>query len=95
MHLAKMDPLVFLRTLESAADHTAWEHLAHVDVPTLIVAADQDKFTPLWLSQRMHRAVPQSELLVVPSGSHTAVIELPELIALRIERFLKERVAPA
>jgi pimeloyl-ACP methyl ester carboxylesterase len=92
MHLAKMDPLVFLRTLQSAADHTAWDHLGKIDVPTLIVAADHDRFTPLWLSQRMHRAIPGSELLVVPSGTHTAVIELPELISLRIERFLKERL---
>jgi len=87
--------MIFLRTMESAADHTAWEHLSKIDVPTLIVAADHDRFTPLWLSQRMHREVPQSEMLVVPSGSHTAVIELPELISLRIERFLKERVPPS
>lgn len=95
MHLAKMDPLIFLRTLEAAADHTAWEHLGRIDVPTLIVAADHDRFTPLWLSQRMHRAIPGSEMLVVPSGTHTAIIELPELIGLRIERFVQERVVPA
>ncbi|MBI5544569.1 MAG: alpha/beta hydrolase, partial [Deltaproteobacteria bacterium] len=94
MHLAKMDPLVFLRTLQSAADHTAWDHLGRIDVPTLIVAADHDKFTPLWLSQRMHRAIPGSEMLVVPSGTHTAPIELPELISLRIERFVKEHFLP-
>ena len=77
-HLAQMDPLVFLRTLESAAEHTAWDHLAKIDVPTLIVAAEHDKFTPLWLSQRMHRAIPGSELLVVRSGTHSAPIELPK-----------------
>jgi pimeloyl-ACP methyl ester carboxylesterase len=93
-HLAQMDPAVFLRTLESAANHTAWDHLGKVDVPTLIVAADRDRFTPMWLSKRMHHAVPGSEMLVVRSGTHTAVIEMPELIALRIERFLKERLAP-
>lgn len=95
MHLAKIDPLVFLRTLEAAAEHTAWDHLGNIDVPTLIVAAEHDKFTPLWLSQRMHRAIPKSELLVVPSGTHTAPLELPELISLRIQRFLKERLAAA
>ena len=95
MHLSKMDPMIFLRTMESAADHSAWEHLSSIHVPTLVIAAEQDRFTPLWLSERMHRAVPDSELLVVPSGSHTAVIELPELISLRIERFLKERVSPS
>lgn len=91
-HLSRMDPRIFLRTLESAAQHTAWEHLPKIDVPTLIVAADQDRFTPVWLSERMHRAISGSELQIIPSGSHTAVIEMPELIALRIQRFLKERL---
>jgi pimeloyl-ACP methyl ester carboxylesterase len=90
-----MDPIHFLHTLESAANHTAWEHLPRIDVPTLIVAADHDSFTPMWLSERMHRAIPGSEMLVVRSGTHTAVIEMPELIALRIERFIKERIATA
>lgn len=94
-HLARMDPLVFLRTLQSAAEHTAWEHLRDVDVPTLIIGADKDRFTPLWLSERMHDAIDQSELMVVPSGSHAAVIEAPELIGARIERFLQERILPA
>ena len=95
VHLSRMDPLVFLRTLESAAEHTAWDHLGKIDVPTLVVAAEHDRFTPLWLSQRMHRAIPGSELLVVRDGTHTAPIEQPELIALRIQRFLKERVPSA
>ncbi|MGC4113558.1 MAG: alpha/beta hydrolase [Myxococcales bacterium] len=94
-HLARMDPMVFLDTLKSAAEHTAWDHLSKIDVPTLIVAGDHDRFTPLWLSQRMHRAIPGSELLVVRSGTHTAPIEHPELIALRIRRFLKERIPSA
>lgn len=94
-HLARMDPLVFLDTLHSAAEHTAWDHLHEVDAPTLIVAGDHDRFTPLWLSQRMHRAIPKSELLVVRGGTHSAPIEQPELIALRVRRFLKERLPSA
>ncbi|MFN7135022.1 MAG: alpha/beta fold hydrolase, partial [Myxococcales bacterium] len=91
-HLGVMDPVVFLRTLASAAAHSAWDDLPGIRVPTLIIAGERDRFTPMWLSERMHGAIPGSELLVVPSGSHTAPIELPELIALRIERFLKDRL---
>ena len=90
-HLARMDPLVLLRTLQSAADHSAWDHLSRIAIPTLIIAAERDTLTPLWLSERMHRAIRGSELLVVPQGTHTAVIEQPELIASRIERFLEKR----
>jgi len=94
-HLARMDPVVFVRPLEAASHHTAWDHLPKVDVPTLVVAAEHDRFTPVWLSRRMHRAIPGSEMLIVPTGTHTAIIEMPELISLRIERFLKERVVSA
>ncbi|MDR0966040.1 MAG: alpha/beta hydrolase [Myxococcales bacterium] len=90
-HLAHMDPLDFLHTLEAAATHTAWEHLPNVRVPTLIVAADSDTFTPYRISEKMHELIEGSELVTVFSGSHAAVIEQPELIALRIERFLRER----
>jgi len=49
-HLARMDPLVFLRTL-SGSESTAWTDLEAMDRgPTLVVAAGHDKFTPLWLS---------------------------------------------
>ena len=91
-HLGKMDPRIFFRLLASGAAHTAWDHLPTVKVPVLVVAGEKDRFTPVWLSQRMHSAIPDSELLIVPSGTHTAPIELPELISLRIDRFLRDRV---
>jgi len=87
-HLAAMDPRLFLGMLEHASEHSAYDHLPRVDVPTLIVAGTQDTFTPYWLSEEMHARIPRSELLTVPGGSHVAPIEQPELIALRLEKFL-------
>jgi pimeloyl-ACP methyl ester carboxylesterase len=89
-HLSRMDPLVFLRTVEGAARHTAEPFLHEITVPTLIVAGEADKFTPYWLSRRMHTMIPDSQLLTLPMGSHTGPIELPELTNLRIEKFLEE-----
>ena len=36
----------------------------------------------------MHERIPGSELLTVPGGTHVAPIEQPELITLRLEKFL-------
>jgi len=91
-HLAKMDPVVFVRTLDSMANHTAWDHLPHVDVPTLIVAGERDKFTPARLSRKMAERIPGSELMLVPLGTHTAPLEYKELVELRVERFLRDRL---
>ncbi len=91
-HLAKMDPAVFVRTLESLAEHTAWDHLPNIDIPTLIIGGERDRFTPMWLSRRMAEAIPNSEFMIVPHGSHTAPLEQPQLVGQRIERFLRTRI---
>jgi len=87
-HLSGMDPRLFLGMLRHASEHTAYDHLPEVKVPTLIVAGTHDTFTPYWLSEEMQSRIPGSELLTVPGGTHVAPIEHPELITLRLEKFL-------
>jgi pimeloyl-ACP methyl ester carboxylesterase len=91
-HIANVDPQLFVTLLEDAGKHDALPHLDDIDVPTLIIAGERDNFTPAWLSQVMHSRVRESELCVVPGGTHTAPIEVPELVTLRIQRFLQDRV---
>ncbi|MER2561729.1 MAG: alpha/beta hydrolase [Myxococcaceae bacterium] len=88
-HLAKMHPLYFVRTLDSLKDHSALDHLPEVKVPTLVVGGEIDKFTPVWLSQRMAEHLPQAKYLFVPGGSHTAPLERPGLVNDEIEQFLQ------
>jgi pimeloyl-ACP methyl ester carboxylesterase len=92
--LAGVDPEVFVRMMASAAAHDAAPHLPHVDVPTLIIAGERDTFTPMWLSQRMRDAIPDAEMLVLRLGTHTGLLEHAELVSLRTEKFLVERVVP-
>jgi len=94
-HLAKMDPLAFVRTLDSLKDHSALDHLAHVDVPTIVIGGEGDRFTPVWLSQRMAELIPHAEYIFIPGGTHTAPLERPNLVNAAVERFLSERVRPA
>ena len=93
-HLGSMDPRLFLGMLKHASEHSAFDHLAAIDVPTLIVAGTNDTFTPYWLSEEMQDRIPNAEMLTVPGGTHVAPIEQPELIGLRLEKFL-ERVRAA
>ncbi|MBS2030779.1 MAG: alpha/beta hydrolase [Deltaproteobacteria bacterium] len=94
-HLGEMDPVAFVRTLEVASKHSAWEHLPEVDVPTLIIAGEKDRFTPVWLSERMHVHIPGSELVIVPNASHCAPLEMPGLVELAAEQFLARVFAAA
>jgi pimeloyl-ACP methyl ester carboxylesterase len=92
--LAAIDPEMFVRTLACAAAHDASDHLARIRVPTLVIAGEKDTFTPMWLSERMHEAIPASELLVLRAGTHTGLLEHSELVSLRVEKFFAERVLP-
>lgn len=91
-HIINVDPIFLSKLTRSMQEHTAESSLKKIKVPTLILGADEDNFTPVWLSKKMHHLIPKSELFIVKKGSHVAFIEHPELINLRIEKFIKERV---
>jgi pimeloyl-ACP methyl ester carboxylesterase len=89
---AEVDLEVYVRMLSTAAQHDASAHLPNAKIPVLVVAGEKDTWTPFSLSSSMHDAIPGSELLVLPAGTHTGPLEHPELVALRLEKFLSERV---
>lgn len=90
-HLGAMDPRVFFGMVAAAAEHSVREFLPHIEIPTLVIASEKDLFTPLRLSIEMARAMPRAELLVLAEASHAAIVEHPDTINHRIERFLTEQ----
>ena len=91
--LADVDSPLFVRLLASAAAHDLGGHLPQVAVPTLIIAGEKDTFTPAHRSVAMHEAIPGSELLLLPGGTHVLPLEQPIACEERIEAFLAERCA--
>ncbi len=87
----ELDMDAYLRILELLGEHDAHDVLPHVRRPALVVVGDRDVFTPRAAAERMVRALPEAELLVVPGGTHYVAVEHPELINLRIDKFLRER----
>jgi len=87
-HVTHMDLLLFLRMLQAAGDYSAEEFLSSVDVPVLVVAGRSDSFTPYRLAEEMAKALPHSELLPVPSGTHVAPLEQRDLVGKRVCQFL-------
>lgn len=92
-HLVSMDPTVFFRMLGDLNSHDLVDKISAITQPTLIVAGEKDTFTPAWLSLKMQQKIAGSELLFIPGGSHTAPIEFPELLNLRVEKFFRERLS--
>jgi pimeloyl-ACP methyl ester carboxylesterase len=76
--------------LESAIKHSTLDILSKIKVPTLIIAGEKDKMTPMFLSIKMFKLIPNSKLKVLKWGSHTAPIEQPDVTNMYIEEFLIE-----
>lgn len=93
-HLARLDFRVFFEMARAAQEHDAGDLLGDIAAPVLVVAGERDLFTPRHLSLEMAQRIPNAELLEIPRGSHAALIEQPELINLRMEKFIRERVMP-
>jgi pimeloyl-ACP methyl ester carboxylesterase len=91
-HISVMDPDIFLSMLRLAGDHSAKDLLPKIEVPSLVIAADRDTFTPPELAKAMADEIPGAEFMRIRGGSHAAPVEQPGTISLRIEKFLLEHL---
>jgi len=92
-HLSQLDLRGYFALARDLLSHDATDLLEHIAVPVLVVAADRDLFAPAARSREIAAKVPGAELLVLREGTHAALVEQPELVALTLEKFL-ERTGP-
>lgn len=95
-HIPTVDPGTLQWLLCSLATHEAFDVLASARVPQLLVAGDCDPFAPSDLvGLPLHRAAPNGELLRLPTGTHTALLdhaqEIGEATVDFVARALHER----
>jgi len=90
--LNRVDLKVAIRMLEDAGAHDATSYLNEIDVPVLVIAGKEDTFTLPERSELMASLIPNSELVMVSGGTHSLPIEQPDLVNLRVMRFLQEQV---
>lgn len=87
-----LDFVSYNECVKTLLDHDAEDILKEIDVPTLIVSGGRDLFTPAHLAAEMARRIRDAELLHVKDASHYCAVEYPDLINLRLEKFLIDRV---
>ena len=80
---------MILHVLQDYSKFNGEEICKKITCPTLILGGQYDLVTPLKHIHHVHKLVKTSELFVVPQGSHVSQWDMPEVINLRIEKFLK------
>ena len=63
--------------------------LRGINVPTLVIAGEEDTLTPLPNAQRMQQHIPNASLAVITRAGHYAAMENPEEFARALRQFLE------
>ena len=63
--------------------------LTEIKIPTLIMVGEDDPGAPVAASEAMHKRIPNSRLVVIPSARHLSNVEQPEAFNAALLAFLK------
>lgn len=86
--VSRMDLETFLTLFEALMDFNGDLILPKINVPTLVISGENDAVTPQVFQHSFRDAIPHSEFLLVPYGSHCTQLDFPDYINLRLEKFL-------
>jgi 3-oxoadipate enol-lactonase len=64
------------------------DKLGAIECPVQIIVGDKDAGTPVAMSEAIHRAIPGSELVIIPDASHLSNMEQPERFDAALTGFL-------
>lgn len=87
--VSAIDIRVFITFFEEMVAFDKTELLSKIKVPTLIICGSKDALTPIEEQQRMNELIPNSELYIIPYGSHCTQLDFPEMVNLKIQQFIK------
>jgi len=77
-----------------AADFTACDNfdlmheLRQIEVPALIISAEEDQFTPVKYGKYLHENLKHSQFTVIPGAGHMMMLEKFEEVSRAIEQFI-------
>ncbi|MAD60165.1 MAG: hypothetical protein CMH49_01455 [Myxococcales bacterium] len=91
-HLGRMKPEFFLTMLQQMSQHSCRTCLADIDTESLVIAGALDHFTPPRLSVELDHLLPNSKLLMLKEGTHSAPIEQTIEVNQSIRQFLQQQV---
>jgi len=91
---ARLDFERYGTMLEALNDHSAWDLLPSIEVPTCVVVGDHDFMTPVRVGKRIDRLLPDNELTVLHGATHFAPVERPAVFNAAVDRLIERAGYP-
>ncbi|MGE0743895.1 MAG: alpha/beta fold hydrolase [Rhodospirillales bacterium] len=86
--IAKIDKAHYLATVRSVFTDDLSPVLPKITVPTKVLIGDQDKSTPMPMSEKIRDAVKGATLEVIPNAGHLANLDNPAGFTTTVAKFL-------
>jgi len=83
-------PEGYAAQLAAAVDHSAWERLGGIGVPTLVITGGDDRLVPPVNSERISERIPGAKLVVLPGRPHRLFAEDPDAFNREVLVFLPQ-----
>jgi pimeloyl-ACP methyl ester carboxylesterase len=87
--MSEVRPAAFRAMAHALAECDLTAALSEIATPTLLVAGDHDERSPLPVAERVHAALPDAQLRVLPGLGHECYLEDPALFATVLRDFLQ------
>lgn len=78
----------FLALFSEMTRYDGTEVVPQIEIPTMIISGARDSLTPQRIQLEFHKKIKKSEFLAVAVGTHCTQLDLPDLVNLRLEKFL-------
>jgi pimeloyl-ACP methyl ester carboxylesterase len=92
--MASMELDAFLELFDNMLQYDGTSFLHRIATPTMVIGGSQDSVTPANHQVKFHELIAGSEFFMVPYGSHCTQLDMPELVNLKIDSFLRALSIP-
>jgi len=89
--LIEFDFSSYISALDALSAYDATPMLPTIDVPVLVIGGGRDPFTTRVALEALAQGIAGAEYLFLPEGTHYLLLDQPEWVNLRIEKFWSER----
>jgi pimeloyl-ACP methyl ester carboxylesterase len=89
--MASIPPETYRKAVQLLTTFDRKDNLKNIRVPTLLVAGSDDRTAPPPVMERMHKAIPDSQYVVLAGCGHLGPMDQPERFNAVLQKFLASR----